>query len=130
MKKIVLDTNAYRGLMDEDEKMVKVVESAKEVILPIVVVGELFEAFKLGTREKFNLEKIEMFLDRANVTLGLVSVETAHVYADIRVKLHRKGKPIPVNDVWIAALTMESGAVLVTNDGHFKEIAGLRVWGS
>lgn len=128
MKKIVLDTNAYRSLMDEDEKVVKVVESAKEVILPIIVVGELFEAFKLGNREKFNLEKIEMFLDRANVTLGLVSGETAHIYADIRVKLHRKGRPIPVNDVWVAAQAMENGAVLVTDDGHFEEVAGLRVW--
>ena len=42
--------------------------------------------------------------------------------------LRKKGKPIPTNDIWIAAQAMELGAKLVTFDGHFKEIAGLRLW--
>lgn len=128
MKKIVLDTNAYRKFFTGDERIAKILVGAEEIILPVVVVGELLEAFKLGTREELNRVRLWEFLSEPGVRLGEAGMGTAEIYADIRVKLHRKGKPIPVNDVWIAAQAVENGAVLISYDEHFKEIAGLRVW--
>ncbi len=37
--------------------------------------------------------------------------------------------PIPINDVWIASHGLESGATVITYDGHFKHVSGLRIWG-
>jgi tRNA(fMet)-specific endonuclease VapC len=41
--------------------------------------------------------------------------------------LRRKGKPMPTNDIWIAAHAMESGAELLSFDRHLEHIDGL-VW--
>ncbi|MCX6569073.1 MAG: PIN domain-containing protein [Candidatus Aminicenantes bacterium] len=46
----------------------------------------------------------------------------------IKAALKRSGQPIPLNDVWIAAHALETGAVLVTYDTHFTAVPGLRTW--
>jgi predicted nucleic acid-binding protein len=37
-------------------------------------------------------------------------------------ELHRKGRSIPVNDVWIAATSFCAGATLLTWDARFRAI--------
>jgi tRNA(fMet)-specific endonuclease VapC len=54
---------------------------------------------------------------------------TADVYGEICFALRRKGKPIPENDIWIAALTLQHGRPLLTRDAHFREVEGLNVLG-
>ena len=54
--------------------------------------------------------------------------ETSDCFGRVKDRLRRKGAPIPINDVWIAAQCMETGAVLLTCDAHFAEVDGLRVW--
>jgi tRNA(fMet)-specific endonuclease VapC len=56
-----------------------------------------------------------------------VNVKTAEIYARIRLQLKRKGKPIPENDIWIAAICVEHDVPLATSDGHFLEIDALKV---
>ena len=51
-----------------------------------------------------------------------VTEETALRYAEIDVFLRKRGRPIPRNDVWIAALALEHGMQLLTLDEHFLEI--------
>ena len=46
----------------------------------------------------------------------------------VKQDLKKAGTPLPINDVWIAAHTLETGSTLVTYDGHFKKIAGIRRW--
>ena len=36
--------------------------------------------------------------------------------------LRRKGRPVPVNDIWIAATCARAGATLLTWDAHFRLI--------
>jgi tRNA(fMet)-specific endonuclease VapC len=55
------------------------------------------------------------------------TVGTAEVYARIRMDLKRKGKPIPENDLWIAALCIERGLPLATSDGHFAAVDELTI---
>jgi tRNA(fMet)-specific endonuclease VapC len=55
-----------------------------------------------------------------------VTAQTADSYALVYASLRRKGTPIPTNDLWIAASTLEHGAALLTRDVHFSEIDGLR----
>ncbi|MFN6200692.1 MAG: PIN domain-containing protein [Aphanizomenon sp.] len=39
--------------------------------------------------------------------------------------LKRKGRPIPMNDIWIAAQCLEKGWILVTDDTDFDYVDGL-----
>jgi len=51
--------------------------------------------------------------------------ETARNYARTCLALKRKGRPIPMNDVWIAAQCLEYDWVLVTDDRDFDYVDGL-----
>jgi predicted nucleic acid-binding protein len=50
---------------------------------------------------------------------------TAEHYAEIRVELKRSGRPIPVNDLWIAALARQHALPLLSRDQHFEFVRGL-----
>ena len=67
------------------------------------------------------------FLSSDMVAVAYVGEQTSHVYARFKNELRRKGKPIPINDIWIAAVSHESGGTLLTGDKHFGFIDGLRV---
>lgn len=129
MKRILLDTNAYRKQLDGWKPLTELLESNTKILMSPVVLGEVFYGYKKGTRERTNIGIIEKFLDENDVEVVKVSKETAEVYAKIKYDLEKKGRPIPINDIWIAAQAMENGAVLVTYDQHFSEIPGLRIWG-
>ena len=47
------------------------------------------------------------------------------MYGVIKQALREKGRPIPENDIWIAAIAQQYGLTLVTRDDHFTAIDGL-----
>lgn len=49
----------------------------------------------------------------------------SHRYAQIHKALRGRSKPIPTNDLWIAAIAIEHGLVVYTRDAHFKNVPGL-----
>ena len=71
------------------------------------------------------MEELDLFMRHEVVELVQVGSVTADRYSRIASYLKLKGTPIPTNDIWIAAQTMEYGAELVTSDRHFEKIAGL-----
>ena len=123
--RILLDTNAYSALMRGHRDVADRVRRAEQVLLSTVVAGELLFGFRLGTRLKKNMTELEAFLDNPYVNLVPVTLTTADRFARIAVALRLKGKPIPTNDIWIAAHAMETGAELVSSDEHFGAIDGL-----
>lgn len=123
--KILLDTNAYSALKRGDTEVAGRVRRAEEILLSVVVVGELLLGFRLGTRFRKNVAELEAFLDNPYVSLVPVTLTSADRFARIAVALRAKGRPIPTNDVWIAAHAMETGAELVSSDAHFEAIDGL-----
>jgi tRNA(fMet)-specific endonuclease VapC len=129
MSKALLDSNAFRKISDIHQPILEMLETYSRLFVSPVVLGELFGGYKKGNREKKNKDSLEQFLQKHNIEIPKISEETAEIYAQIKFGLEKKGKPIPVNDIWIAAQAMENGAVLVTYDQHFSEIPGLRVWG-
>jgi tRNA(fMet)-specific endonuclease VapC len=128
MKKIVLDTNAYTRLLAGDEDVLDVIGSAETVYMSIFVLGELYAGFAGGTKERGNKETLNRFLLKPSVKILNATSETAEVFGVVKQDLKKAGTPLPINDVWIAAHTLETGSTLVTYDGHFKKIAGIRPW--
>ena len=72
-----------------------------------------------------NLPRIQQLIQES-ITFEMGS-ETALLYAKTRMALKQKGRPIPENDIWIAASCLEHDITLITNDTHFKWIEGLTV---
>jgi tRNA(fMet)-specific endonuclease VapC len=126
--RIVLDTNAYSELFRGNLDVLDVLASAKEILLPATVLGELLAGFKMGNRELKNRQELKSFLSKPTVKVHSVNEEVADVYATILCELRVIGRKIPTNDIWIAAHAMASGAVLITFDAHFKSVNGLRRW--
>ena len=126
--KYLLDTNIVIALFAEDPSVQRQISNAAEIFIPATVIGELFfGAFKSG-HSKANISRIEDFAT-SNTVLAC-DTATSKEYGRIKNLLHKKGHPIPENDVWIAAVAMEHGLIMVSRDEHFKKIDGLKreVW--
>jgi tRNA(fMet)-specific endonuclease VapC len=128
MKKILLDTSAYSQLLRGSEEVANALDHADLVYLSVFVLGELYAGFKGGSKEAANRELLERFLKRPTVRVIAATKETAEVFAEIKNSLKRAGRPLPLNDVWIAAHALETGSIVVTFDSHFRQVPGLRLW--
>lgn len=123
--KVLLDTNAYSALLQGHELVAEQVRSSEEVLLSTVVVGELLFGFRNGSRYEENARALRSFLEDPHVRLLPVTWDTADLFGRISTALRKKGKPIPTNDIWIAAHAMEASADLISSDPHFGHIDGL-----
>ncbi|RMF70388.1 MAG: type II toxin-antitoxin system VapC family toxin [Cyanobacteria bacterium J069] len=120
---IALDTSVAIRFLNGDPTIVNQVLRQPEIILPLVVSGELLFGAKNSSRALQNLPRYLEFISACVVVpLGR---ETADIYAQVRLQLKRKGRPIPMNDVWIAAQCIEQGWVLVTDDADFEAVDSL-----
>jgi tRNA(fMet)-specific endonuclease VapC len=124
---ILLDTNAYSKLKRGDPTLASLVRRAERIVFSVIVVGELQFGFRRGSRYERNQLELTEFLASPYVDLLPVGPVTADRFGRIAAALGQKGRPIPTNDVWIAAHAMESGAELISYDRHFEFIDGL-VW--
>ena len=118
--KVLLDTNAYSALKRGVDTVVRRVTRSETVFLSTIVAGELLAGFRQGTRLRKNLAELEAFIDNPHVTVVPVSYVTADRFGRIAAALRAKGRPIPTNDIWIAAHAMETGADLLSYDGQMS----------
>jgi predicted nucleic acid-binding protein len=128
MKRMALDTNYYsafkRGL---NSQLLLPLQSAEYIGVSTVVLGELLGGFKVGGKSEKNLQELQKFLDSPRVFVNEMNEDTAELYSDIFQRLRKKRKPVPSNDMWIAASALQHGLSLLTLDDHFREIEGLTV---
>ena len=123
--RILLDSNAYSAFMRGNHEVRDLIQDAEGALFSAVVVGELLYGFRQGARFEQNLAELRSFLERPYVSLVPVGPVTADRYSRIMTALRAKGRPIPTNDVWIAAHAMETGADLVSADAHFEHVDGI-----
>jgi tRNA(fMet)-specific endonuclease VapC len=121
----LLDTNIIIALFADEADVKKNLATAEEVFLPSIAIGELCYGARKSGKPDENLARIDEFA-ASNVVLGC-DTETARHYGEVKNKLHLKGRPLPENDIWIAALALQHNLVLVTRDGHFQEIEDLKI---
>lgn len=123
--KYLLDTNIIILLFANDKDILKNLSKASEVFIPSIAVGELYYGACKSAHSKENIERIDNFIE-SNTILTCDS-ETAWYYGQIKSELKSKGKPIPENDIWIAAISLQCNSSLVTRDSHFKEVDKLKL---
>ncbi len=125
MRRLLIDTNIYSYALRGDDGVVEVLRKAEQIGFSVISIGELLSGFKGGEREQKNREELEKFLDSPRVVVYSVDEDTSEFYAEILNNLREIGKPVPTNDIWIAAVAFQNGLKLFTKDNHFKAIAGL-----
>jgi tRNA(fMet)-specific endonuclease VapC len=125
---VILDTNAVSALFSGDAAIGEALESADRHHLPVVVIGEYRYGLLRSTVRK-RMESLLQTLIHESVVLR-IDEATAEIYADVRDQLRLAGRPIPENDVWIAALSRQHDEPVLSKDQHFDAVAGLdrRSW--
>lgn len=121
----MLDTSAYSHMRTGHPDVLDTVASCAIVIVPAVVLGELEAGFRLGRHAQENRHALAEFLDEPFVSILDVTSLTAQHYGRIFAELRNAGTPIPLNDVWIAATTMECSGHLLTFDADFRRVPGI-----
>lgn len=121
---MILDTNAVSALADGSAELADVAEDVAEFALPVVVMGE----FRYGIFQSRHRARYEGWLGRLADACRVLPVDevTAVEYARLREELRRRGRPIPSNDTWIAALARQHALPVLSRDAHFDEVPGLR----
>lgn len=122
-KRYLLDSNIIIDVFRGEAKTVERISLTQKLFVPVVVIGELYYgAYKSNqiARRIAEVKQLEELVTILNVT-----PVTSQLYGEIKQRLYAKGKPIPENDIWIAAIAIEHGLVLITRDKHFEEVEGV-----
>jgi tRNA(fMet)-specific endonuclease VapC len=123
--RFLLDTNIVIALLQGDDAVLSNLDRASEVFISVVVLGELFFGAAKSARSSENAAKVERFAAGSAIIPG--DLETAREYGRLKRRLHEKGRPLPENDVWLAASAKYHGLILVTRARHFQEIEDLTI---
>jgi tRNA(fMet)-specific endonuclease VapC len=121
--RLALDTNRYTDLCRGDASVVDLIQTAEEVWLPLIVVGELRAGFAAGSQEVRNEAVLRRFLSKPGIGILYADEQTTHHYASVYRQLRKQSTPIPTNDMWIAALVLQHSLVLFARDAHFDALA-------
>lgn len=122
MTRILLDTSAYSALFRMHPATVQQVESAENLYLTPIVLGELRAGFLLGRRGEENERALREFLQSPRVSVLTIDDETADRWAIIATFLKKSGTHVASNDIWIAASAMQHGLPILTSDCDFQKI--------
>ena len=122
-----LDTNAYSAFMRGSSDAVFIIERARTLALSPIVIGELKAGFTLGQATERNLDQLKRVLESARIIVPPLDDNVTDRYARIYKQLRRDGRPIPTNDVWIAAFVDHRQNAIFSFDSHFRHVDGLQV---
>lgn len=123
--RIALDTNRYVGFCRGHEDVVRIIQEAERVFLPLMVLAELRAGFLSGSRSQENEATLTRFLNSPRVETLCPDEQTTHHYARLFYQLRKQGTPIPTNDLWIASLVVQHDLVLCAQDQHFDQLPQL-----
>ncbi len=125
--KLALDANRYTDLCRGDPEVAQTLEDAARVYLPFAVLAELRAGFAFGSRGRENEQVLERFLRKPGVDVLYAGDTTTRIYGNLYRQLRHQGTPIPINDLWIAALVVEHNLALCSRDRHFRHLPQLRI---
>ena len=123
--KVCIDSNAYIDLTRGNTTVRDFLSQCDEIIVPAAVIAELAHGFRKARNPREQLLALERFLERPGIVFRAADQAIAMRWGFLADLIRRKGRPIPVNDIWIAATAFETGSVLLSYDHHFDVIEGL-----
>jgi tRNA(fMet)-specific endonuclease VapC len=122
---LLLDTNAVAALLAGDVAVRQRIAASHEALISVMTLGELYLGARRSRCTDEEMSRIDAFV--RDMTVLHCSPGTAYQYAAVKAALRAKGRPIPENDIWIAATALEHGLILLTRDAHFQHVEGLSV---
>ena len=120
---MILDTNALSAMAEGSSAIEPLLIKAAQVALPVIVLGE----YRFGISQSRDRCKYERWMDEYLPRFRVLDIneQTSSYYADLRLELNKIGKPIPSNDVWIAALCRQHSFPILSRDRHFDGVPGI-----
>ena len=121
--KYLLDTSAAIRVLNDPRFLAARPDDTSETFLCLTVLGELLFGAANSMRPGANRNRVLELLRQC----PLVDQDfyTAAHYGEIKASLRKRGRPIPDNDLWIAACALQYGLILATRDRHFDHVDGL-----
>ena len=128
----LLDTNAVGAAMQAHagfERYIWRVRNEGFLFTSVIVEGEVrfgLERLQDGRKKRALARALTKVLDRMNEILPITR-ETVLRHSRIKSELWTRGRPMGENDLWIASTALARSLILVTNDGLFGNVPGLRI---
>jgi|SRR5208282_4971770 len=121
---MILDTNALSAAADDDPAIISLLARVDQIAIPVIALGE----YRYGIAQSRHRAIYANWLNgllRDCLVLD-ANEATTEYYAEITLELKQKGRPIPTNDIWIAALCRQHSLPLLSRDRHFDLVLGIR----
>lgn len=120
---MILDTDALSAIANGETSAMQIAARAERLAVPVIVLGE----YQMGIAQSRQRAAYQSWLREwvSAVIVLDIDEETTHSYAAIGLELKKKGKPIPANDLWIAAACRQHSMPLLSRDRHFDLVSGL-----
>ena len=125
VRSICLDTNTYAALLTGQADALAIIGTADQVWMPAPVLGELRAGFLKGRKAAANELVLQDFLASQYVRVAHADEAVSRRYAQVFDQLRKAGKPIPTNDLWIAACALHVTCPLYSLDRHFQIVGGI-----
>jgi tRNA(fMet)-specific endonuclease VapC len=120
---MIVDTNALSAIADERDRIRAVLGTAAGIAVPVIAIGE----YRSGIARSHNFLRYRQWLDEFILAARVLDVDesTTRCYADISLELRQARRPIPTNDIWIAALCRQHDLPLLSRDRHSDTVSGI-----
>ena len=126
MLRYLLDTNLYIDVIKRrpESLLDRFNEQASHLAISAIILAELLHGAEKSSQPQRTLSVVEDFCSRLDVLD--YGAKAAQHYGQIRSALERRGTPIGVNDLHIAAHARSEGLTLVSNNlREFERVEGL-----
>jgi len=122
--KFLLDTNIVIAFLTDDNS-IRHPSPADQLYVSCTVIGEMFYGALSSNQIEENTNRLAEFV-RDTISIPC-DEDTARVYGEVKSALRKIGRPIPDNDIWIAAVAIQHSLSLVSRDEHFANIDQLNL---
>lgn len=121
---MLLDTDAMSAWAKGDDALLRALRPDRAWFLPSIALGE----YRYGLLKSNRRAELEAWLDSIEVSCTVLAAdaETARQYASLRLSADDSDGEIPYHDLWIGALALQHGFEVVSRDGHFDKMPGVR----
>ncbi len=121
----LVDTNVIIRFFKGQTELFSLFDDMENLYVSSISVGELMYGAELSKKSDFNRDNYFCFCEQMKVLYP--DLEVAKSYGKIKAALKAKGKPIPENDIWIAATCHAADLTLITADSDFDFIDEISV---